>query len=107
MSNIFFSLKNINNLIDFNKNISALKYTNKLVNDLTKLLNESDFYDTEIKVGDDQEVRTFKVHSNILKARSSYFKAALSNNWVKRSDNGVILFDKENVSPSIFEILLM
>ena len=53
------------------------------------------------------DVKTFKAHSNILKMRSSYFKAALSNNWIKRSDDGIILFEKENISPKIFEVLLM
>jgi hypothetical protein len=60
------------------------------------LLNESDYYDTEIKVGvEGQDIRIFKAHSTILKSRSLYFKAALSNNWVKRSDDGVILFEKK------------
>ena len=75
------------------------------MNDLTKLLNESDCYDVEIKVGVDEAVKIFKAHSNILKARSSYFKTALSNNW-KKSDNGIILFEKENLSPNVFEALL-
>src|SRR5437588_12703099 len=83
------------------------KYNNKLVNDLTKLLNESDCYDVEIKVGVDEAVKIFKAHSNILKARSSYFKTALSNKWMKKSDDGVILFEKENISINVFEVLLM
>ena len=83
------------------------KHLNKLLHDLAKLLNEPDFYDVEIKVGEDQDVKTFKVHSTILKARSSYFKVALSNNWTKQSDDGIILFEKKNISPKIFEVLLM
>ena len=69
-------------------------------------VNESEFYDVEIRVGVGQDVKTFKAHSTILKARSSYFKAALSDNWMKRSDDGIILFEKENISSNIFEILL-
>src|SRR5947209_4409720 len=114
-NNSFSSLENItflfNNLVNSNiNNVLLLKHIYKLVNDFANLLNESDFYDVEIKVQDDDvqdNVKIFKAHSNILKARSSYFKAALSNNWAKKSENGIILFEKENISPKIFEVLLM
>ena len=107
----FTSLENITLLINElvyseDNNALPLKYISKLVNDFSNLLKESDYYDVEIKVGRDG-VKTFKAHSGILKTRCSYFKAALSNNWVKRSDDGIILFEKENISPKIFEVLLM
>ena len=111
MSTCFLPLKNlnllINNLISSNNNVLPLKYINKLLNDLTKSLSKSNFYDVEIKVGINENIKTFKAHSTILEARSSYFKVALSRNWVKRSDDGIILFEKENISPKIFELLLM
>ena len=111
MSTCFLPLKNlnllINNLISSNNNVLSLKYINKLVNDLTKSLNESNFYDVEIRVGINENIKTFKAHSTILEARSSYFKVTLSNNWVERSDNGIILLEKEHMSPKIFEVLLV
>src|SRR5439155_18716601 len=70
---------------NFVKYSSPLKHTTKLVNDLANLLAESDSYDVEIKVGTDKNAKTFEAHSNILKARSSYFNVALSTNWDKRS----------------------
>src|SRR5438067_13300227 len=92
----FMSLENntllINRLVNSeNNNALPLKYISKLVNDFSNLLKESDHYDIEIKVGTDEQdgVKTFKTHSGILKTRCSYFKTALSNNWVKRSDNGI------------------
>ena len=110
----FTTLENITLLINKlvyseDNNALPLKYISKLVNDFSNLLKESDHYDIEIKVGTDEQdnVKTFKAHSNILKTRCSYFKTALSNNWIKRSDNGIILFEKENISPKIFEVLLM
>ena len=113
-NNSFMSLENItlliNRLVDSkNKSVLPLKYISKLVNDFSNLLKESDYYDVEIKIGTDEQddVKIFKAHSDILKMRSSYLKAALSNNWIKRSENGIILFEKENISPKIFEILLM
>ena len=84
-----------------------MKYINKLVNDLAKSLNESNFYDVEIRIGANENIKTFKAHSFILEARSSYFKIALSSNWIKRSDDGIILFEKENISPKVFELPLM
>jgi len=112
-NNSFTSLENITSLINNlvyseNKN-PLLKYISKLVNDFSILLKESDYYDVEIKIGTDEQdgVKTFKAHSGILKTRCSYFKTALSNNWIKRSDDGTILFEKENISPKIFEVLLM
>ena len=97
----------INDLISLNNNVLPLKHINKLVNDLTKLLNESNFYDVEIRIGANENIKTFKAHSFILEARSSYFKVALSSNWIKRSDDGIILFEKPNISPKIFEVLLV
>ena len=110
--NSFSSLENINqffnSLIDSNKkNALPLKHIYKILNDLTNVMNESDYYDVEIKIGNGDDVKIFKAHSHILKARSSYFRVALSDNWVKRSDNGIILFEKENLSPKIFEVILM
>ena len=110
--NSFSSLENINqffnSLIDSNKKDALpLKHISKLLNDLTNVLNESDYYDVEIKIGNGDDVKIFKAHSHILKARSLYFKVALSDNWVERSENGIILFEKENLSSKIFEIILM
>ena len=70
-------------------------------------MNNSDYYDVEIKVGEDEDIKIFKAHSIILKSRSLYFKTALSNEWIKRSDDGTILFEKENISSKVFEVLLM
>src|SRR6266480_2851148 len=110
-NNSFSSLEDISilikGLINSNKDALPLKHISKLVDDLTNLFNESDHYDMEIEVGENDDIRIFKAHSNILKSRSSYFKAALSGGWVKRDENGVILFEKKNISPKIFEVLLM
>ena len=111
-SNSFSSLENISilikSLINSNKDALPLKHISKLVNDLTNLFNESDHYDMEIEVGENDNIKIFKAHSNILKSRSSYFKAALSDDcWIKRAENGIILFEKKNISPKIFEVLLM
>src|SRR5947208_14714048 len=86
-NNSFSSLENINmlikSLINSSKDALPLKHISKLVNDLTNLFNESDYYDMEIEVGENDSIKIFKAHSNILKSRSSYFKAVLSDSWLK------------------------
>src|SRR5437764_14984482 len=108
--NSFSTLESINklfnSLIDTNQNALPLKHIGKLVNDLSSLLIKSDCYDVEIKIRDGDDVKIFKAHSNILKARSSYFRVALSDNWIKRSENGMILIERENISPKVFKVLL-
>jgi hypothetical protein len=69
--------------------------------DFTKLLFNSDDYNVIIKVGDSN----FKAHSCILRARSPYFHSALSRDWVMKEGNNII-FEKPNISPKIFEMIL-
>ncbi|RIA94610.1 hypothetical protein C1645_817774 [Glomus cerebriforme] len=79
--------------------------TQVLLRDIEKLYLNSYDYNVIIKVGEGLNIKKFKAHSNILCARSSYFQAALSANWVKREDN-IIYLDKPNISPKVFEIIL-
>ncbi|CAB4480743.1 unnamed protein product [Rhizophagus irregularis] len=58
-----------------------------------------------IIVGDEKNEKTFQAHSVILRARSPYFKRALSNDWARKED-GSTVFTKPNVSPAVFEIIL-
>ena len=79
MSGCFSPLENlnllINNLIGSNNNVLPLKYINKLLNDLTKSLNESNFYDVEIKVGINENVKTFKdFRSKVIIFQSCFVK---------------------------------
>ena len=76
-----------------------------LLRDIEKLYLDSDDYNVIIKAGEGADIKRFKAHSNILWARSSYFRAALSTNWVKQEDN-IIYFDKPNISPKVFEVIL-
>ena len=101
MSNSFSSLE----IICIYTN-TEYKYISQLLNDLSNLPNEFHSYDVKIRVGAGQDVKIFRAHSNILKARSTYFKTALSANWIKKSDCGIILFEKENISPKVFEVFL-
>ncbi|CAG8496990.1 6575_t:CDS:2 [Paraglomus occultum] len=58
--------------------------------------------DVEIKVGEGSETETFHINSTILKIRSPYFKAALSNRW---NHTTPITLYEPTISPFVFTIL--
>ncbi|KAF0558234.1 btb/poz domain-containing protein 19-like [Gigaspora margarita] len=78
---------------------------NLLSNNFLNLLQSSEGFDTKIIVGEEPNTKEFKVHSIILSSRSAYFKSALSSRWAKR-ENGIIAFNKPNISPLVFEVLI-
>lgn len=92
------------------ENASAMvKSWYKLANDLTELLDETYSCDVIIKVGEENDFEIFKAHSLILRARSEYFKAALSTTWSRKNSDGfyVIKLYNMNISYDIFyEVLL-
>ncbi|CAG8669485.1 28042_t:CDS:2 [Gigaspora margarita] len=81
------------------------EYYNCLSRDILKLLEDPRDYDMIITVGEDPDIKTYFVHSNILRVRSDYFKTALSSGWVKK-ENETIQFTKPNISPAVFDIIL-
>ncbi|CAG8575519.1 675_t:CDS:2 [Funneliformis mosseae] len=79
------------------------EFYKNLSNDFIALLDNSDDYNVVIRVG--EEEKAFRAHSVILRARSPYFKTALSSDWA-RKEGGSIMFTKPNVTPTVFEIIL-
>ncbi|KAG9287974.1 hypothetical protein G9A89_017569 [Geosiphon pyriformis] len=80
-------------------------FTEPLIHDLIELLQNSDEYNVIVEAGEGAEFRDFKAHSNILRARSPYFRRALSNHWAKKKNN-MLVFKKPNITAKIFEIIL-
>ncbi|CAI2164134.1 16919_t:CDS:2 [Funneliformis geosporum] len=74
--------------------------------DYNKLLTTCEDYNVIIGVGNDSNYMKFHAHSCILRARSPYFYSALSKEWVKRNEEGFILFEKPNIDPKIFQCIL-
>src|SRR5436190_3999154 len=83
----------------------TLKFYSSLSKDLSLILNDSDDFNVIIQVGESQNVKEFRAHSVILRARSPYFKSALSANWITKKDN-MIMFNKPNINPTIFDMIL-
>src|SRR6266542_3060807 len=82
------------------------EFYKKLSLDFNKLLTTCDDYNVIIGVGNNKNYMKFQAHSCILRARSPYFYSALSNEWAKRSEEGLILFEKPNIQPKIFKCIL-
>ena len=59
-------------------------FLSELSHDIGQLFSTRDNYDLIIQAGEGQNMKEFFAHSLILSARSTYFKAALSSNWVVR-----------------------
>lgn len=72
-------------------------------NDFNNLLETGEYHDMIVKVEDGHE---FKVHSQILRARSIYFRSALSNNWCVKRDDGKLYIVKSNISFEAFQVIL-
>ncbi len=66
---------------------------------------DSDEYDVIIQIKENQNIKEFRAHSNILRVRSPYFKNLLSNDKIN-NENNVIIFNKPNITPTVFEIIL-
>jgi hypothetical protein len=83
----------------------TLTFHSSLSRDYSSILNDADDYNVIIQIGENQNIKEFRAHSVILRARSTYFKGALSSNWITERNN-IIMFHKPNVTPVIFEMIL-
>ena len=76
-----------------------------LSKDLSLILNDADDFNVTIQIGENENTKEFRAHSVILRARSPYFKSALSANWVTK-ENDMIMFNKPNITPTVFDMIL-
>uniref|UniRef100_U9U508 Btb/poz domain-containing protein 19-like n=1 Tax=Rhizophagus irregularis (strain DAOM 181602 / DAOM 197198 / MUCL 43194) TaxID=747089 RepID=U9U508_RHIID len=77
----------------------------ELSQNLSQLIDDAYDHDIIINVGENSNTKEFHAHSNVLKARSTYFKTALSQNWAIK-ENDTYRFTKSNISPIVFEIII-
>ena len=56
----------------------------KLSQNLLEILNDNEFYDVTIEVGNDPYIKVFRAHMVILYYRSPYLQRILSTNKNKR-----------------------
>jgi hypothetical protein len=77
----------------------------KLSQNLLEILEDNEFYDTNIEVGNDPYVKIFHAHMVILYYRSPYLRRILSTNE-KRNNEILTHIKLPNVSPEVFQIIL-
>ncbi|CAG8714628.1 15496_t:CDS:2 [Acaulospora morrowiae] len=85
-----------------NKNYELLLNHSKKLGEM--LVSAEDF-DTILRIGDETNIRTFSAHSFMLRAVCPYFNKALNKDWAKKK-NGMFLFEKQDVAPEVFEVIL-
>ena len=81
------------------------KLLSKLSQNFLEILDEEEYYDITIEVGDDPNVKVFRAHMVILNYRSPYLRRILSTNK-KKSDEILINIKLPNISPEFFHVLL-
>ncbi|PKK70200.1 BTB-domain-containing protein [Rhizophagus irregularis] len=77
----------------------------KLSQNLLEILNDEEYHDIIIEVGNNPCVKTFYAHRVILNHRSPYFKKILST-IKKKNDGTLINIRLSNILPEIFQIIL-
>ncbi|GBB91099.1 hypothetical protein RclHR1_18210002 [Rhizophagus clarus] len=80
-------------------------FHSSLSKDFSLILDNADDYNVVIHVGENDDIKEFYAHSVILRARSSYFKSALSSNWITKNNN-MIIFNKPNITPTVFDLII-
>ncbi|GBC03054.1 hypothetical protein RclHR1_04970008 [Rhizophagus clarus] len=70
-----------------------------------EILEDDEYYDVTIEIGEDPNVKIFRAHLIILYYRSSFLRRILASN--KKNDNDVLFHIKlSNITPEIFQIIL-
>ena len=78
-----------------------------LSQNLLEILNDNEYYDITIEVGNDPYVKIFRAHMVILNYRSPYLRRILSTNANKKKNDGNLAHIKlQNILPEIFQTIL-
>ncbi|RIA83045.1 hypothetical protein C1645_834419 [Glomus cerebriforme] len=77
----------------------------KLSQNLLEILNDDEYYDITIEVGNDPYVKVFRAHMVILNYRSPYLRRILSTNK-KKNDESLTHIKLPYISPDAFQIVL-
>src|SRR6266498_916026 len=89
----------------FFKIIMDNKLLPNLSQNLLEILDDEEYYDIIIEVGNDPYVKIFRAHMAILHYRSPYLQRILSTN--KKKNDGTLAHIKlPNILPETFQIIL-
>jgi hypothetical protein len=82
------------------------KFLLKLSQNLLEILEDNEFYDITIEVGNDPYVKIFRAHMVILNYRSPYLRKILSTNNKNKNDGILTHIKLPNIQPEIFQMIL-
>ena len=80
----------------------STQFFSKLSQNYIELLDDDEYYDITIEVGEDPNVKIFRAHMNILCYRSPYLRRVLASNK-KNNDNVLTHIKLPNISPENFQ----
>ncbi|GBB87615.1 hypothetical protein RclHR1_14090007 [Rhizophagus clarus] len=83
----------------------AMNFHSTILKKFSLMLDNSDDYDVIIRVGKYKNIKDFYAHSNILRARSLYFRYAFFKESITRED-GMIMLNRPNITPNTFKMIL-
>ena len=81
------------------------RFFSRLSKNYIAILEDEEYYDITIEVGNDPNVKIFRAHMVILNYRSSYLRRILSTNK-KKNNEALIHIKLPNISPEIFQTIL-
>ncbi|CAB4429973.1 unnamed protein product [Rhizophagus irregularis] len=85
----------------------STQFFSNLSRNYIEILEDSEYYDVTIEVGEDPNVKIFRAHMNILCHRSPYLRRVLASDNKKNNNDGVLSHTKLlNILPEIFQIVL-
>jgi hypothetical protein len=84
----------------------STQFFSKLSQNFIELLDDDEYYDITMEVGEGSNVKIFRAHMSILCYRSSYFREILALNKKDKNNNELIHIKSQNISPDIFQIIL-
>ncbi len=83
----------------------STQFFSKLSQNYIELLDDDEYYDVTIEVGEDPNVKIFRAHMSILCYRSPYLRRTLASDK-KKNDGALARIKLPNISPEIFQIIL-
>ncbi|EXX75188.1 uncharacterized protein OCT59_007703 [Rhizophagus irregularis] len=84
----------------------STQFLSKLSQNYIKLLDDDEYYDITIEVGEDPNVKILRAHMSILCYRSPYLRRILASNKNRNKENILSHIKLSKISPEVFQIIL-
>jgi hypothetical protein len=82
----------------------STQFFSKLSQNYIEILEDDEYYDVTIEVGEDPNVKIFRTHMIILCHRSPFLRRTLASN--KKNNDELVHIKLSNISPETFQIIL-